>query len=299
MNMGKLKNLYQLCKQVFGPLILILGGGFTVFSEWAGVLFPDGAFPFLEKNGFRIGITVFIVAGIYLILRTESKLRELDELLSNKHMRGLWVDGIPPTLDEYIRYVQQGDFGVVNRFWQAGISNVTDSRGRSDLHVSCEAGHAAIVQGILERGGNPKGHDGSGLTPLMLSAIEGRAQVIDVLLQHDCAVNAKSSNDGCSALFIASAYGHDRAIEALLNQGAEVDARDHNNLTPLMASVARKNWNTATLLLGAGIRCARRSSCPRPPRPRQGGNPACAGRGIRGLRAGSKNCRIAPFQREG
>lgn len=256
--MSKVKTFASLVGRAFGPIGTLISAVLAVLGEWSDTLFgPDTLSPFIQENLSHIGITLFVLCVAAAILRMEWRLREVDSYFGNEHRKRLMLDGIPPTRDEYVRYVGEGDYGVVNRFWLAGISNVGDHRNRTDLHVACEYGHAAIVQGILERGGDPKRQDSTGLTPLMASAIPGNVKVMDVLLQHDCALNAKSTHGGCSALFIASAYGHVQAIDLLLKHGADIDAVDHANLTPLMGAIAQSKWKASELLLDSRADAAR------------------------------------------
>ncbi|PIW25851.1 MAG: hypothetical protein COW30_18035 [Rhodospirillales bacterium CG15_BIG_FIL_POST_REV_8_21_14_020_66_15] len=252
--METLKSVTSIFIRTFGPLGFLFGGVLTMMGEWAVLLFGEGPFStFLQGNGERIGFTLFIFCGLIMVLRMEWRFREHEEYFGNEAQKKLWRMGILPTRDYYLNYVREGDYGVVNRFWEAGTVNVNNGRGRWDIHIACEAGHAAIVQGLLERGVDPKITDQDGFTPLMTAVRFKHSKIIDLLLHHDCALNTKSSKQGCSALFVAAVHHDEPEIAAtLLAHGAEIESVDHNNLTPLMAAVAQQRWKVASLLIDRG-----------------------------------------------
>ncbi|WP_316976010.1 ankyrin repeat domain-containing protein [Shumkonia mesophila] len=223
---------------VFG-LIADISGGTSFWSLSPG-------------DWLRVGIALLVIFGVTTLFRHEYLLHEFGDLWGNEHARKLLQDGIPPYRDVYFQYVRDGNFAIANRFWLAGFVNITDSQGRSDLHMACEKGHAAIADGIIRHGGDAKRPDKEGLTPLMSAAIEGHTRVVSSLLGHDCALNGKSANHGCSALFIAAAHGRIDMVNLLLSEGADIDSPDHGNITPLMAAIARSKWDVAESLIDKG-----------------------------------------------
>ena len=248
MGIDSLKGWTKAAGRAFGPAGLVIGVVITLSSLFQ-VFFgnPIGA----DKTLF-VGLVIIAVCGAIVVLRLEYTMRQFDSYVGNEHARRLWADGIPATRDTYLQYVRRGDYGVVNRFWLAGIMNIEERAGVTDLHIACEQGSAAIVQGLLERGAEPGGADKSGHTPLMFAARDGHVRVARVLLHHDCAINAKSAELGCSALYTSAANGHAPFVELLLAEGASVDSVDQDNMTPLMAAIARRNFDVGTLLVGGG-----------------------------------------------
>jgi hypothetical protein len=255
---SKISGAVATLRGAFWPAAAAFGAVATMAGEWANVVFGDGFLtPFIHQNLSRIGLTIFLISGVAFILKMEWRYRETDAYLGNEHKKALLLEGIPPIPGEYLRYVEKGNYKVVKRFWDAGVINVRDHYDRSDLHVACQGAHAAIADGILEAGADPKAYDGEGLTPLMRAAIGGNLLVVENLLRHNCAVNAKSLPHGTSALYIAAAYGQLEVIKLLLRHGAETDAVDHNNLSPLMAALAREHWDAAKLLIESGADVSR------------------------------------------
>jgi ankyrin repeat protein len=197
-------------------------------------------------------VALIAIFGAISIIRHEYLLHKFDNIWSNEHAKKLVQDGIAPYRDEYLQYVRRGDFGTVNRFWNAGIFNVDDHGQQSDLHIAAEAGYGAIARGIIERGGDPKRPDRSGRTPLMKAAARGHLNVADVLLEHDCAINATSSDDSVSALYAAASNNHESVVDLLIKSGANLNVIDCDNMTPLMAAAARGHWNIAQKLISSG-----------------------------------------------
>ena len=70
-----------------------------------------------------------------------------------------------------------------------------------------------------------------GVTPLHAAAFAAQVPLIKALLADGARVNAKAEN-AVTPLHVA-AYGHVRAVEALLAAGANVHARTDNGITPL------------------------------------------------------------------
>lgn len=250
--MAKLNKTFRIGCRVFSPVVLVIGAAAVVFGAFQDVSGGTGLWVLSPSDLITVGTALVVVFGAIIILRHEFLLHEVQELIGNKYARELMNDGIPPYRESYIQYVRSGNFEVVNRFWSAGIANLSDVMGRSDLHVASEYGHSQIVEGILQRGGDPKQIDASKRTPLMLAMIDGHHRVAEALLKHVCAINATSPDDGLTALHTASAYGHLHLIRMLIMDGANIDAVDHNNLTPIMFSIAKAHWNTVECLISLG-----------------------------------------------
>lgn len=207
---------------------------------------------------YRLAILMAAIGGALTILRHDWILHEAETLYGNEHAQQLWKDGIPATLDTYLRYVGSGDFQTVTRFWRAGFLGGKDFQGRSDLHLACLMGHPAIVQELLKRGVDPAAATPDGHTPLLLAAVNGNARIIELLSDHKCNPDACASINGCSAIFAAAAKGHVSAVEKLIALGAKVDRSDTANMTPLMAAISQQKFETARLLIKAGANLNRK-----------------------------------------
>jgi ankyrin repeat protein len=253
----------------------IVGTWLTKIESWlalGGMVIGTGLFVWLGQQWQALAdagpAAVVLVAAVCASLVTGaisiaymavSQFRERRQLALdlNEHARALWSDGIPYTREQYMQYIRQGDFPIVNRFWSAGLANIVDGYGKTDLHYACEHGHAAIADELLRRGGDSQRADNNGHTPLMLAIVGKHTKVVERLLNHNCAINTTARKYGYSALFIAACHNHLHFVEMLLNEGADIDSVDHNNLTPLMAAIAQNSWDVAEYLVLRGANLKR------------------------------------------
>jgi ankyrin repeat protein len=80
---------------------------------------------------------------------------------------------------------------------------------------------------------------------------EGTPQQIEAAIQAGAEVDAKEE-DGRTPLMWAANSGNVEALSLLLAAGADVNAKDAARWTPLMYAVADSNLEAVSLLLGAG-----------------------------------------------
>ncbi len=92
--------------------------------------------------------------------------------------------------------------------------------------------------------------DTDGSTPLHCATWKGHERLVEVLLQQGADVNATNNNDhwGTTPLH-AAAHGNQRAIaELLITHGADIHARNLNGRTPLAETEFHKAKPVANLL---------------------------------------------------
>ena len=89
------------------------------------------------------------------------------------------------------------------------------------------------------------------LTPLHAAAFAAQVPLIEALLADGARVNAKAENN-VTPLHVAAAYGHVRVIEALLATGANVNARTDNGIMPLHEAALAGHPAVVKALLAAG-----------------------------------------------
>jgi truncated hemoglobin YjbI len=128
--------------------------------------------------------------------------------------------------------------------------------GRTLLHEAAAAGNPGIVELVLSFGIDPNVPDGGGHTPLYSvgneCALEGAASVVRALVKAGADVNAGDGVKRCTALHMAARRGHVEIAEALLDCGADLEARDSAGDTPLRRSVNCNKIEVTALLLARG-----------------------------------------------
>lgn len=250
--MERLRTKARSLVKAAGPLSVVLGAAMTIMTAVLLAAEANEVLGLSWQTLQAFGLALFAVGGAAVILRHEEHFRKLNDYLGNEHARSLWKDGIPATQDNYLNYIRRGDIGIVRRFWDAEIVNVRGSGGRTDLHMAAQGGHAKIADEVIQRGCPPHLPDDRGMTPLMLAAQYGQTSTVQVLLDYDCGLEQRVPDIGVSALFIAVANNKPAIVQDLLDHGADVDAVDRDNRTPLMAALLRGRWGISLTLIEQG-----------------------------------------------
>ncbi|HWC96806.1 MAG TPA: ankyrin repeat domain-containing protein [Candidatus Sulfopaludibacter sp.] len=126
--------------------------------------------------------------------------------------------------------------------------------GRTLLHVASAAGDLPFVTTLLHYGVDPNILDGGGHTPLYCVANEcpGGAAIVNALVHAGADVHACDGAKRCTALHMAARRGNVEAAAALLDCGANLEARDTLRETPLRRAVNCGQTAVAALLLARG-----------------------------------------------
>ncbi len=89
------------------------------------------------------------------------------------------------------------------------------------------------------------------LTPLMVAAITGQREVVDLLLGKGAKPDIRN-NEGSTALHMAAFFGHIEIVKALLEQGAEINIRNVRSETPYDTVKGAWDEGLERLYLGIG-----------------------------------------------
>jgi len=104
--------------------------------------------------------------------------------------------------------------------------NATTDLGVTPLAL---ASSSAMADKLLAAGANPNIVTSNGESPLMAAARAGRGAIVIALLEHGADVNAKESVRGQTALMWAVSQRHADVVSMLLDHGADVHARTRSN----------------------------------------------------------------------
>ena len=131
-------------------------------------------------------------------------------------------------------------------------ANVTNRYGVTPLSLACQNGNTAMVELLLERGGDPNTTLRGGESVLMTAARTGKAGPVKVLLAKGAKIDAKERR-GQTALMWAAADGHAEVVELLLKAGADLRAAlPDSGFTPLFFAARDGRADVVRALLKAG-----------------------------------------------
>ena len=122
-----------------------------------------------------------------------------------------------------------------------------DREGWSPLGVACANGNWRLAKFLLERGAKPE-PDGGQPTLLAAAAGEDDAVGVRLLLKHKARVDARGRLNRC-ALHAACLAGNVEITQALLELGADANARDEHGVTPLLEAARAGSAATLRVLL--------------------------------------------------
>lgn len=162
-----------------------------------------------------------------------------------------------------------GTFEAARMLIEKGAAvNARDKAGASVLEDAASSNNLELVRLLLAKGADVNTVDANGFNALMAAAGNGdrNAAMVKLLLQHGAAVNCKSVETAemvkngpialghLTALQLAAQMANYEAVEALVNAGADLNAKDVRNATPLVFAVAtdRANPKIVELLLAKG-----------------------------------------------
>jgi ankyrin repeat protein len=122
--------------------------------------------------------------------------------------------------------------------------NLKSEEGDSALFNALSLWNAAEIKHLLESGAAVNDRDAKGRTPLMLAALEGKKEILELCLGHKAEVNAQDTNGWSALHFLAefSTRGNATAMtEALLAAGADVNLQNYVGYTALNIALAPRS----------------------------------------------------------
>lgn len=103
--------------------------------------------------------------------------------------------------------IEQGNGSASESFVQSSITNINerDLKHRTALSWAAENGHFTIAKLLLDAKANPNTEDHLGSTPLVLSAMNDKLEMVRLLLENNSEING--TNQVSRALYVAVLEG--------------------------------------------------------------------------------------------
>jgi ankyrin repeat protein len=133
-------------------------------------------------------------------------------------------------------------------------AEVVDGEGRTALMHASESGNLEVMAALLDGGADVNGGLPLG-TPLVVAASSGKIAAVKLLLQHHAEVDKPfriEELEGVTALMAAAIEGKEDVVRLLVQAGADLEARNSGGATALdLARTAGKEGVAAFLLAAA------------------------------------------------
>ena len=149
----------------------------------------------------------------------------------------------------FVNTARNGKIDEVRTALDAGqpVDSV-DSLGQTALLAAISHDNLEEVRLLLAHGADPNFHDDAGWTSLHYAAYFGsEAVILGELLDHKANINAVNDR-GITALYLASATGHEHQVKLLLVSGADRGIASKTGYTPLRVARVRGFAGVVALL---------------------------------------------------
>ncbi|MEM0201165.1 MAG: ankyrin repeat domain-containing protein [Candidatus Micrarchaeaceae archaeon] len=144
-----------------------------------------------------------------------------------------------------LHFAKNGDFLSVLQLIKKNPTDINinekSTEGRTVISYVAEKGDLNIANTLLKFKANSYLYDKIGMTPLMYSSKNGNTEITRVILSDSNGMKSIDLQDnyGYTALMHAASLGRRRDVELLLNNNANKELKNKDNLTAM--DVARVN----------------------------------------------------------
>jgi len=205
----------------------------------------------IDKRGGRRGFPLDVVAELIF-------LGELHDMFQRKgyklpKIEDPWktIPAANPTPLGFLHAIERGQRNVMETFLSAGVTiDYRFEGGQTPLMISAIAGRAGMAHCLIENGAGVNLCDHGKYTALHWAAFYGRTRVVGELLDVGAEINAVQ-NSGDTPLSLAVTRSHIAVVGLLLDRGADPNIAS-NHGSPLTIALKRSKREIIALLRQAG-----------------------------------------------
>jgi ankyrin repeat protein len=171
-------------------------------------------------------------------------------------LAGFLLSQSPCLSAEINNAARRGDIQAVSKLLDQGVAaDAKDETGETPLLSASLAGHADVVAVLVKRGAGMESRNDRGLTPLHGAAYAGSLETVRLLVDSGAAVNDAQNVFKVTPLIVAAEEGHADVISFLADHGADLEWTERAGYTALSRAVFRDHPDTIDALLKAGAKC--------------------------------------------
>jgi ankyrin repeat protein len=157
-----------------------------------------------------------------------------------------------PGTTDLVNAVRAGDMAKISALIASGadVNERDRAGGKTALHWAAKGGNRAAMETLVAAKADPNVKDRQGRTPLW-GAVETDLEVVKFLVEKGADVNARDQINSTPLLW-AAGFGKPETVAFLLSKKADVKAADDNGWTPLIWAAGLGQAQTVDLLVKSG-----------------------------------------------
>lgn len=138
------------------------------------------------------------------------------------------------------------------------LNSITNTiNGLPVLHYYSRIEQLAVMKFLHGKGANPNLYDMDGMSPIHYASLDGKQKAVELLLSLGGNINSASMQTpkkiymhekGSTPLIIATILGHFDLVKFLVNQGADIEAKDQQGRTSLLFAIKNTFENVVAVL---------------------------------------------------
>ena len=122
------------------------------------------------------------------------------------------------------------------------------------IHKAAYHGELQKVRDLLQKRANPNARDSFGGTALHAAMFQKNMEVVKILLDHGCDINAQGTGNGYTPLHDAVWADNEEALKLLLERGAKTNLKGKDGLTPYAKSQKEGKTKILKIFQSRGIK---------------------------------------------